>query len=129
MKKILCFGIAAVVACSPFLATAQTLPVGPTLAQLTTRVAALEAQEAASPGQSLVCVALFSAPSVKVGQEVALAWGSVGAVEQTKDTSNMWSLDGGSTLLFSKSGSWIYSFTFYGANGSSTNCSATIVAI
>lgn len=71
---------------------------------------------------------LMSTSSVSVGQQAILAWGSVGAVEQTKDAENIRPTDGAQTLLFSQPGTWTYDFTFYGASGATTTCSAKITA-
>jgi hypothetical protein len=127
MKKIFAFGFGILLLTSPALALADSaIPIGPTPLQLLTRVAALEAEEASiQSGQALACAALFSAPTVEVGQQVILAWGSVGAMAQTKDTENMWPLDGASTLSFADAGARTYPFTFYGAGGTVT-CNATI---
>jgi len=105
----------------------SAIPVEPTPLQLATRVATVEAQVAAMQGgQSLACAMLFSTSSVPVGQEVILAWGSVGAVEQTTDTLNTRPTNGAVTLLFSQAGTWTYSFKFYDASSNSVTCKAQI---
>ena|SRR5665213_591526 len=120
-----CFGLLLLV--MPAFASADGVPTQPTAAQLLTRVAALEALEiAASTTSPVSCAALFSAPSVAIGRTVALAWGSFGATDQTKDTENMWPQNGASMLSFSRAGTWTYDFTFYSASGSSTTCTAQI---
>ena len=107
--------------------SASSIPILQTPAQLLTTVAALEAQENSLQNNSpLACAALFGAPSVKVGQQVVLAWGSIGAIQQTKDTLNEWPLDGASTLSFSTAGTFKYPFTFYSASGATTTCAAEI---
>jgi len=115
---------------APTFALADTsIQIGQTPLQILTTLATVEAQMMSiQNGQALSCVALSSATSTKVGQQVLLAWGSVGAVEQTKDPLNMWPMSGGTTLLFSKPGTWKYSFTFYDATGTSTTCSVKITA-
>jgi hypothetical protein len=130
MKKTLAFGIAFIFATAPAFALADAF----TLAQvqiehLTAIAAALEAQEAAlASGQSIACAALTSAPSVRVGDTVALAWGSVGAMNPADDTSKpMWTQNGVTVLSFDKPGTVIYSFTFYSASGATANCSAKVV--
>jgi len=96
--------------------------------QLTAVAAALEAQEAALGGQSIVCAALMSKASVRVGEQVALGWGSVGAMVPSDDPSRpMWTQNGASTLSFTQPGTWNYSFTFYAKSGATATCSANIV--
>jgi len=128
MKKFLVLVLGSALFAAPALAFADSgIPSGPTPLQLLTRVAALEAQQASmQSGQTLVCAALFSTSTAQVGQQVALAWGSVGSVEQTKDTLNMWPLGGGSLMSFATTGTWSYPFTFYNATGGSTTCTAKI---
>jgi hypothetical protein len=129
MKKISALMFGLLLLASPALALAYNgIPVEPTVLQLLTRVAALDAQVAAmQTGKSLSCAMLFSTSSVPVGQGVVLAWGSVGAVEQTKDTENIRAASGASTFLFSEPGNWTYSFIFYAADGGSVACQAKIV--
>jgi hypothetical protein len=108
----------------------SSIPIGQTPVQLLTTVAAIQAQEvSASSVQPLACAALFSTSTAEVGQQVVLAWGSVGAVLQTKDTENMWPLNGGSLMSFATTGTWSYPFTFYSANGGSTTCTAKITVL
>ena len=104
------------------------ISVGQTPVQLLTTVAAIEAQEVSiQNNEALSCVALFSTSTAKIGQQVALAWGSVGAVPQTKDVANMWPLNGGSLMSFATAGTWTYSFTFYSATNATTTCIANIL--
>jgi hypothetical protein len=131
MKKLFAFGFGTLLLTAPVFALADSgIPIGQTPLQIETTLAAVEAQVMAIQGnQSLLCVAMSSATSTKVGQQVLLAWGSVGAVAQTKDPLNMWAMNGGTTLLFSAPGTWKYSFTFYDATGASTTCSVKITAV
>lgn len=103
-------------------------PLQPTAQQLMTRVAALQALVAAASSSSPVsCAALFSAPQVKVGDTVIVAWGSVGALPPGSNPNvSMWPQEGASTLSFTKAGYWKYSFTFYAANNATTTCTATV---
>lgn len=128
MKKTFALILGTFLLATPALAFADSaIPTGPTPLQLLTRVAALEAEEASLPNnQPLACAMLPSATTTPVNQQVILAWGSVGAVEQTKDTGNMRPTSGAMTLLFSSSGTWTYSFTFYDAGGKSVSCNAKI---
>ena len=126
MKRSIAFACGFAVAALPLFAGAQTAP---TVAQLTARIAALEAQEnAAASGQSLACAAVFSAPSVKVGDSVALAWGSVGALDPLTSSSSvpMWSRNGASTLTFAHPATWTYFFTFYDVAGDQKTCYASV---
>ena len=108
------------------LADAQS-PFQPSAAQLLTRVAALEAQLASvQKNQPLACAMRFSTPTARIGQEVILAWGSRGAVEQNKDTLNMRATNGAFTMLFSQPGVWRYSFIFYDSSGAAVPCDASI---
>jgi hypothetical protein len=119
---LLLFGIPA------FALADNGIPLGPTPAQMLTTVASIEAQEAAiTNNESLACIALFSRSTVSVGQQVILAWGSTGAVEQTKDSLNEWPLDGAFTMSFSQTGTLVYPFTFYDPEGNSVTCKASIV--
>jgi len=128
MKKFGTFIFSILLFAPAFALADSMIPVGPTPPQLLSRVATLEAQEASlQTGESIACAILFNVQSAKVGQQVVLAWGSVGAVDQTKDPENMRPTNGAVTLLFSNSGSWNYSFTFYDANGKSVACSAKIL--
>lgn len=128
MRKALSVVVGAFLLLPAFAVADSAIPLEPTIAQLATRAAALEAQEASlQSGQPLACAMLFSTSSVSVGQEVILAWGSVGAVEQTKDTENMRATNGAATLTFSKPATWTYVFTFYNESGGSVTCNANIV--
>ena len=112
---------------SMLIAPAASIPIGQTPIQLMTTLAAVEAQEASvQNNDSLACVALFSQPTAKVGQQVILAWGSAGAVPQTKDALNEWPLEGASLMSFSTSGTFTYPFKFYDGSGHVTTCSAKI---
>lgn len=127
MKRFLTFIFGFILLAAPALASAQSWQ---TVAQLTAVAASLEAQAAvASTGESLACAALFSASSVHLGEQVALAWGSVGALDPLSSSSSvsMWSQNGSATLSFTQVGTWTYSFTFYSAQNSSTTCAAKIV--
>jgi hypothetical protein len=95
---------------------------------LATIVAALEAQEAALSGGPIACAAITSKTSVHVGEQFVLAWGSVGALNPGDDPSKpMWTPNGASTIALEQLGTWTYYFTFYGANGASTTCTAIVV--
>ena len=130
MKKLFAFAFGTFLLAAPAFALADSgVPIGQTPLQILTTLAAVEAQVTAiQSGQALSCSALSSATSTKVNEQVLLAWGSVGAVEQTKDTQNIRPLNGGTTLLFAKPGTWKYSFTFYDTTGASTTCSVKITA-
>lgn len=131
MKRAIAF-IAFALAIAPSLSFADSaIPSGPTPAQLIARVAAIEALEAAADATTSVsCAALFSAPAVTVGQTVELGWGSVGAMAPgASSTQSMWPQNGASTLSFQKPGTWTYGFTFYGIQGGTANCAATIKVI
>lgn len=126
MKKLFTLVFGLVFLASPMLAFAQTWQ---TVAQLTAITAALEAQQASvSSGQSLACAAVFSTSTVQVGQPVAIAWGSVGAIDPLASSSSipMWSKNGSANLSFTQVGTWTYSFTFYSASNASTTCSAKV---
>jgi hypothetical protein len=129
MKKIATVLIALYFLVPAFALAAPSFPIGPTPAQLLTRVAALQAQEAqAQAGTSTVsCASLFSAPKVAVGQTVYVAWGSMGALAPgASSTQSMWPQAGASTLSFQKAGTWTYNFTFYGVQGGTATCTASI---
>lgn len=114
---------------TPAFALADTLaPFQPTPAQLLTRVATLEAMEAAASSTAPVsCAALFAEPSVNIGDTVLLAWGSIGALPAGSDPAvSMWPQEGASTLSFTQAGTWTYSFTFYGTNNATATCTASV---
>jgi hypothetical protein len=131
MKKILVFGFSAFLLAIPALVLADSaIPIGQTPVQILTTAAALEAQESAASGdQTLACAALLSAPSVKVNEPVALAWGSIGALNPAtaSSTQPMWTPDGGTMVSIQTPGPWTYSFTFYSASGASVTCTAKIL--
>lgn len=107
----------------------SSIPLGPNALQLLTTVASLEAQEASiQNNESLACAALFASPTVKVGQPVALAWGSVGAVLSASSSQPTWTPEGATYLTLAQPGTWTYSFTFYGQNGKTVLCTANITA-
>jgi hypothetical protein len=127
MKKIAA-ALMAVTLFAPMFSFADTMvPIQPTVSQLLTRVAALNAQISAQAGAPLACAALFSAPQVAIGQTVVLAWGSVGALAPGSDPNqSMWPQDGASVESFDKIGTWTYSFTFYGQSGNTIKCTASV---
>jgi len=129
MKKIFALPFVFVLMIAPAFALADTgIPTAPTPLQLITRTAALEAQLASTQsGSALACAMLFSASSTPLGNDVILAWGSTGAVEQAFDTKNMRDTAGAVTLLFDQPGTWTYTFTFYDAARAATTCSAKIL--
>jgi hypothetical protein len=131
MKRILSLIFSVIFLAAPASAFADSsTQLGPTLAQRLTAAAALQAQvNSITTGQKLACSVLFSAPSVKVGDLVAIAWGSTGAIDpETASTSlPMWEPEGGNTLDFQQPGTWTYVFTFYSQDGTSVTCSAKIV--
>ena len=132
MKKILAAGIALFLAASPALALADALtPAQVKIQQLTAVIAALQAQEAAlASGNPLACAALASKTSVRVNEPLALAWGSVGAMDPADNPSKpMWAQNGVSDLSIRQAGTWTYSFTFYSATGATTTCNATIIVV
>jgi hypothetical protein len=95
-----------------------------------TGVAQLEAKESSlESGEALSCAAVFSTSTVALGQEVDLAWGSVGALDPrfASTTRSMWTPQGASVLSFTQAGTWTYFFTFYSANDASTTCAAKII--
>jgi hypothetical protein len=127
-KNIIAFLLLALFA-APVLVSADTLaPIQPTAAQLLTRVAALEAQEAdLAATSSVACAATTSVATVPVGEPFILAWGSVGAMQSSgSSTQSMWTPAGAQSVTQQTPGNWVYSFTFYGSQGGSATCTATI---
>jgi hypothetical protein len=90
--------------------------------------AALEAQVASlSHGQALACAALPSKADVAAGEPLALAWGSVGAMDPSEAPErSLWPQNGASELTIGQPGTWTYYFTFYAESGASTTCEAVI---
>lgn len=130
MKRMFAAAFSVILFASPALALAQSaIPVGQTPLQLLTTVAAIEAQEAAiQNNESLACAALFGASSAQVGQPVALAWGSFGAVSNASSSQPTYTPEGATYVTLGKAGTWTYSFTFYGQSGAAVTCTAKIVA-
>lgn len=101
-----------------------------TVAQLTAVAAGLEAQEVALQNDKpLACAVVDSTSTVRVGQQMALAWGSVGALDPLTSSSSipMWAPNGVSILSFARTGTWTYDFTFYNAQNATTTCEAKIL--
>ncbi|HUO56306.1 MAG TPA: hypothetical protein VMU27_02645 [Candidatus Paceibacterota bacterium] len=128
MKKIVLSFAIALIVLPAFAFADSAIPIEPTLTQLFTRVAAIEAQEAAlTATSSLACAALTEVPTIPVGQAFILAWGSVGAMSPgASSTQSMWTPEGAASVTQKTPGNWKYDFTFYGLQGGSVTCSATI---
>src|SRR6185312_15561256 len=103
----------------------SVIPIGQTTQQLLTTVAALEAEEnATGPGQTLACAVIFSSPTVRVGDHVYIAWGSVGALDPSTSSSSLalWPQHGSADLSFTQPAVWTYSYTFYSQSGATKTC-------
>lgn len=128
MKRAAIFFVVLLVL-APLSASADTLsPIEPTVAQLLTRVATLEALEAvASSSVPAACAAVTNTPTVTVNQTFILAWGSVGTMSlSSSSTASHWPLAGASTVSQTKPGVWVYWLDFYAQDGTHLTCKAHI---
>jgi hypothetical protein len=131
MKKVIATSLGCLLLAAPALALADSFTSAQTqILHLTAIVAALEAQESALSGQPVACAALASKPSVRVNEQFALAWGSVGTTDSASSSGNStWTPNGSSIVSIQQLGTWTYSFTFYGAQGATATCTAKIVVV
>ena len=127
MRKIIA-ALFALYLLGPAFAFADTaIPLQPSVAQLLTRAAALEALEAMSATSSLACAALTNVSTVRVNQPFILAWGSVGAIgPSASSTVSRWPIAGASSITQQTPGTWMYRFSFDGQQGGSATCTARI---
>ncbi len=126
MQKILAaFIVTALFA--PAFASADSFGIQPTLGQLLSRIAALEAILA---NTSINCAVTATKSTVKVGEPFTIAWGSYGAdAKYSTDPQNAYSENGEQTMLMDAPQSRIYKFTFFGPNGIQKTCEQKIVVL
>lgn len=108
----------------PAFASADTYGIQPTLGQLLTRVAALQAILSHEP---VNCAVAATKSSVKVGEAFTLAWGSFGAdPKYSTDAKNAYPENGEQVMQINTPETRIYKFTFFGPNGVQKTCEQTI---
>jgi hypothetical protein len=111
---------------APAFASADAYGIQPTLGQLLSRIAALEAIVA---GKQIGCATTATKTVVKVGEVTTIAWGSYGTdAKYSTDAQNAYSQNGEQAVSLETPQTRTYYFTFYGPNGSSVKCDQTITA-
>ncbi len=101
--------------------------VEPTLGQLLSRVAALQALLDGTP---INCAVAATKSTVKIGEVFTIAWGSYGADSiYSTDPSNSYTQNGEQDLVISNPEIRTYQFTFFGPNGTKKTCDQTITVL
>ena len=96
----------------------------PTLGQLLTRIAALQA---ILEGKPINCAVTSTKTTVRVGEPFTIAWGSYGAdAKYSIDPENAYSENGEQTMRMDMPQMRTYYFTFFGPNGLKKTCNQTI---
>lgn len=109
---------------TPAFASADSYGVQPTLGQLLTRIAALEA---ILSHEQINCAVTSSAAEVKVGETFTIAWGSYGAdPKYSTDPQNAYPINGEQVMRITTPETRTYHFSFYGPNGLKKTCHQTI---
>lgn len=108
----------------PVAASADTYGVQPTLGQLLTRIAALEA---ILSHESVNCSVAATKTTVRAGEEFTIAWGSYGAdPKYSTDPQNAYAINGEQSMRIDTPENRTYKFTFYGPNGLKKTCEQAI---
>jgi hypothetical protein len=127
MRKIIATLIVSAGLLAPAFAFADTFGIQPTLGQLLSRIAAIEAM---SSGNGIYCEVAATKSTVKAGEPFTIAWGSYGADAQySTDPKNVYPQNGEQAMQIGSPQIHTYKFTFFGPNGLSTTCSQTITVI
>lgn len=129
MKKKVVALCAILALATPALAlAASTQETNVQLQQLMVATAALEAQVLSlQTGNPLACVVLVSKKSVQVNEPFIIAWGAVGARDESGEGAV--APNGLSWVAFDKAGTWKYGFSFTSSAGAATSCSASITVL
>ena len=108
----------------PAFASADSFGVQPTLGQLLTRIAALQALIA---HEEINCAVTATKSTVHVGEEFTIAWGSYGAdAKYSTDPQNVYPINGEQTMRINTPEMRTYKFTFFGQSGLKKTCEQTI---
>lgn len=111
----------------PTLASADSFGIQPTLGQLLTRIAALQA---ILGNTSINCAVAATKTTVQVGEPFTIAWGSFGAdPKYSTDPQNRYDINGEQTVQIDRPETRTYHFTFFGQNGTHKTCEQTITVI
>ncbi len=126
MKRILA-SIVLVALLAPTLASADSFGIQPTLGQLLSRIAALEAILA---HKTINCAVTATKSTVMAGEPFTIAWGSFGAEPSySTDPQNAYSQNGEQQMLLNTPEARVYHFTFFGPNGTKVTCDQTIIVL
>jgi hypothetical protein len=124
MKKSLLAIVIVLGVLVPSFASADSYGVEPTLGQLLTRIAALQALIS---HEEINCAVTATKSAVKVGEVFTIAWGSYGAdAKYSNDPQNAYPQNGEQTMRITTPEVRTYHFTFYGPNGLKKTCDQTI---
>ncbi len=123
MKKIFA-SLALIALFSPAFAAADSYGIQPSLGQLLTRVAALQAIVG---GKTINCAVAATKTTVRVGEPFTIAWGSYGAdPKYSTDPQNAYTENGEQSVVLDTPQTRTYHFSFFGLNGSVAKCDQTI---
>lgn len=107
-----------------FVAADSTYGVQPTLGQLLSRLAALQAMLESKP---MGCVLATAPQAVTAGVPFTLAWGSYGTDEGAAPAGvSTWTNNGEQTLVISTPGKRKYEFDFYGTGAGKITCTLIV---
>lgn len=122
-RKILSSGLGILFFTMPVFVSADALSDAMDQARfLLFRVAAAQVNYDASKPN---CILMTGAQKVRVREKYILAWGAWGSLD-TEFRKNTWAPTGAYVMTRDTPGTFKYTFTFYGAGGAKTSCSATI---
>lgn len=107
----------------PMAVSADDFGIQPTLPQLLSRVAALDAL---LNNTSVACAFSLSKQSVRAGEPFVMSWGSYGADDSSANDTTSLIARGEQTVVFEKPGKYIYRFTFKGSGGATAHCAPMI---
>ncbi len=116
----------ALIVSAPTFAAADDFGVHPTVPQLLSRVAALEAM---SKRVSVACSFAVSKPVVQVGEPFVLSWGSYGAGDPVSGAVSSLVPRGEQTIVLDRPGTMMYRFTFTGPDGTTAVCTPRITVV
>jgi len=124
MRKIIATFIVSAGLLAPAFAFADTFGIQPTLGQLLSRMAAIEAM---TNGKQIFCEVVATKSAVKVGEPFTIAWGTYGADAQySTDPKNVYAPNGELAMLIDTPQIHTYKLSFFGPNGLKTTCEQTI---
>lgn len=110
-----------------FAAAESRFGIEPTLGQLLSRLAAIQALE---QGTSLNCAVAATKSTVFAGEAFTIGWGSYGAgAHYSNDPENAYPDNGQQAMQIDKPEVRTYQFSFFGPNGTKTTCDQTITVV